>query len=60
MPNNLAYLVLLVWPAMSFALFLRRRVERALIWSIFGAYLLLPPVTKLEHFRINLARIRSL
>jgi hypothetical protein len=42
-PNGFAYLMLLIWPAIAAALFRRLPVERALIWSILGAYLILPP-----------------
>jgi len=44
MPNGLAYLALLLWPLACLALFRRTSVERALIWSLLGGYLLLPPV----------------
>lgn len=43
MPNALAYVALLVWPIVSLVMFRRMSVERALVWSIVGAYLLLPP-----------------
>lgn len=43
MPNALAYLMLAVWPLASLAMFARWPLERALIWSLLGAYLLLPP-----------------
>ena len=43
MPNALAYLMLAVWPLVSLAMFARWPLERALIWSLLGAYLLLPP-----------------
>lgn len=43
MPNSLAYLVLALWPVVCLILFRRLSRERALIWSILGAYLLLPP-----------------
>jgi hypothetical protein len=44
MPNAFAYLMLLVWPAVSVGLFRLMTVERALIWTILGGYLLLPPL----------------
>jgi len=44
MPNALAYLALMAWPLVVAALYLRLPVHRALIWSILGGYLLLPPV----------------
>ncbi|MCC6305025.1 MAG: hypothetical protein IT545_07490 [Rhodobacteraceae bacterium] len=44
MPNALAYLALMAWPLVVAGLFLRLPVPRALVWSILGGYLLLPPV----------------
>ncbi len=44
MPNTLATLVLLLWPFVVWRLFLRLPPGRALIWSLLGAYLLLPPL----------------
>jgi len=43
MPNTFAYLMLLIWPAVCAVLFRRLGVERAIVWSILGGYLLLPP-----------------
>ena len=43
MPNSLAYLVLALWPAFSLWLFTRLPIERALIWTIVGGYMALPP-----------------
>ncbi len=43
MPNSLAYLALLLWPLVCLAAFRRLSVERAIIWSLLGGYLLLPP-----------------
>jgi hypothetical protein len=48
MPNILAYAALIAWPAVAFALFRTLPFERALIWSILGAYLLLPPVAEFD------------
>lgn len=48
MPNSLAYLALLAWPLVTVALFLLLSLERALIWSILGAYLVLPPVAAMD------------
>ncbi|RKF16921.1 hypothetical protein D6850_05165 [Roseovarius spongiae] len=42
MPNALAYLMLMTWPLVCVALFIRLTPERAIIWSILGGYLLLP------------------
>lgn len=43
MPNAIAYLMLSIWPLVCVALFQRQPFERALIWSVLGGYLLLPP-----------------
>ena len=43
MPNGIAYLMLLAWPVICVILFRRQSVERALLWSILGGYLFLPP-----------------
>lgn len=43
MPNALAYLALALWPVITIAMFRRWPIERALIWSLLGAYLFLPP-----------------
>ena len=48
MPNGLAYLMLLIWPGIAALLFRALPVERALIWSILGAYLILPPVANFD------------
>jgi len=48
MPNSLAYIALLLWPVVVVVLFRRMPVERALIWSILGGYLLLPPVAEIN------------
>ena len=44
MPNALAYLMLLVWPVIATGLFQRLPREKALVWSILAAYMLLPPL----------------
>tara|TARA_R110002072_G_scaffold119877_5_gene252798 strand:- start:3730 stop:5190 length:1461 start_codon:yes stop_codon:yes gene_type:complete len=46
MPNGIAYLMLLIWPFVSLVLFRTLALERALIWSILGGYLFLPPVAE--------------
>ncbi|WP_216825907.1 hypothetical protein [Sulfitobacter sp. SK012] len=46
MPNAIAYLALLAWPAVCLVLFRTLKVERALIWSILGGYLILPPLAE--------------
>lgn len=43
MPNILATLMLVLWPAVVWRLFVSLPAGRALIWSLLGAYLLLPP-----------------
>ena len=48
MPNGLAYLALLAWPPVTIALFRMLSVERAVIWSILGGYLLLPPIAAFD------------
>lgn len=44
MPNGVAYLMLGLWPIVALVLWSRRDGARALIWTILGGYLLLPPV----------------
>lgn len=46
MPNAVAYLMLMIWPVVCLVLFRTQKVERALIWSILGGYLLLPPLAE--------------
>ncbi|NNE52149.1 MAG: hypothetical protein HKN30_07075, partial [Sulfitobacter sp.] len=48
MGNPLAYLMLLAWPVICLVLFRKLKVERALIWSILGGYLFLPPLTEFD------------
>ncbi len=43
MPNLLATLMLMLWPVVIWRLFVSLSPGRALIWSLLGAYLLLPP-----------------
>lgn len=45
MPNSFAYVMLLVWPVVAIVLFRVMTVERALIATILGGYLLLPQST---------------
>lgn len=42
MPNAFAYLMLMIWPLVCIALFRKLSLERAIIWSILGGYLILP------------------
>ncbi|MGJ8618142.1 MAG: hypothetical protein ACSHWS_14965 [Sulfitobacter sp.] len=46
MPNGIAYLMLLLWPFVSLILFRTLKLERALIWTILGGYLFLPPLAE--------------
>lgn len=46
MPNPIAYLMLLMWPFVCLVLFRTQSVERAIVWSILGGYLLLPPLAE--------------
>jgi len=46
MGNSIAYLMLAIWPFVCLVLFRTQKVERALIWSILGGYLFLPPLTE--------------
>jgi hypothetical protein len=48
MPNAVAYIVLLLWPAVTVALFASMRPAQALIWSLLGGYLLLPVNTSYD------------
>jgi hypothetical protein len=43
MPNAFAYMMLATWPLVCLILFLKLPKGRAFLWSMFGAYLLLPP-----------------
>lgn len=48
MPNAFAYLMLSAWPVVVFMMFRRMPIERALIWSILGGYLVLPPLVAID------------
>lgn len=48
MSGAVAYFALFSWPIVCAVLFNRLAVERALIWSILGGYLLLPPLTEID------------
>lgn len=43
MPNVFAYAMLAIWPLAIWQMYVRLPPGRALIWSVLGAYLLLPP-----------------
>ncbi|RLK07353.1 hypothetical protein [Ruegeria conchae] len=45
MPNSLAYLMLMVWPIIMVVLFKKLPAPRALLISILGGYVILPPNT---------------
>lgn len=44
-PNILAYLMIAIWPIVSWQLWARLDPARALVWTILAGYLLLPPLT---------------
>ena len=46
MGNPIAYLMLVLWPVICLVLFRTQKLERAMIWSILGGYLFLPPLTE--------------
>lgn len=46
--NSLAYLMLVLWPFVSWIFFTKLDPARALIWTILGAYMLLPPVIAID------------
>lgn len=46
--NAFALLALLGWPVISILMFRRWSIERALIWSILGAYMFLPQITAIN------------
>ncbi len=48
MPNIVAYMMILIWPLVTIMLFRKLSIERALIWSILAAFLLLPPGTEYD------------
>jgi hypothetical protein len=44
-PNIIAYLMLFIWPLVCWQLWLKMDKQRALIWTILGGYLIMPPLT---------------
>jgi len=48
MPNSLAYLMLMIWPVVSLIMFHRFSLERAIIWTILGGYLVLPQMAEFD------------
>ena len=47
-PNIIAYLMLIIWPMVCWQLWQRLDPARALIWTILGGYLIMPPMTALS------------
>lgn len=47
-PNPIAYLMLLVWPLISGQFWQRMDPGRALIWTVLGGYLIMPPLTAIN------------
>lgn len=47
-PNVIAYLMLALWPVVTWQLWRRLDPARALIWTVLGGYLLLPPLAALD------------
>lgn len=43
MPNIIAYIMLLIWPVVTYLLFRFTSPSRALIWTVVAGYLVLPP-----------------
>jgi len=48
MPNALAFAALALWPVLALWMFARLPLERALIWTIVGGYMALPPVAAFD------------
>ena len=46
--NPLAYLMLAIWPVAAWFFYQRMDAARALIWTILGGYMLLPPVIAID------------
>lgn len=42
--NALAYFMLVIWPVVAWIFFTKMGAARGLIWTVLGAYMLLPPV----------------
>lgn len=51
-PNIIAYIALALWPVVTWKLWQRLDRARALIWTILGGYLLLPPVAAAFNFPV--------
>lgn len=48
MPNIIAYLALFSWPIVAILLFRLLPLQKALVWTIIGGYLLLPTATSVK------------
>lgn len=48
MPNTIAYLALFTWPVVAIILFRLLPLQKALVWTIIGGYLLLPSGTYIK------------
>lgn len=48
MPNGFAYFVLMTWPLVALVLFRFLPLQKALVWTLLGGYLLLPSKTAFD------------
>lgn len=48
MPNPIAFLMLAIWPVVTWQMYRKLDPQRALIWTILAGYLLLPPLVKFD------------
>ncbi len=48
MPNAFAFLMIAIWPIITIQLMRRLPFERAVIWAVLGAFLILPPMTAFD------------
>ncbi len=48
MPNTFALIALLGWPFVAVYLFIYHKLERAVIWTLLGAFLLLPTAVSID------------
>ncbi|MCF8484202.1 MAG: hypothetical protein K9G71_03250 [Rhodobacteraceae bacterium] len=46
--NQIAYMMLYLWPVVAWALYTRLDPARALVWTILGGYMVLPPLTAID------------
>ncbi len=47
-PNPIAWIVLLGWPLAIYLFYRKMTPDRALLWAVLGAYMLLPPLLKID------------